>query len=49
MSQAYNDGKDAFHRGDLPEHNPYDERDAQYQEWLYGYIEEDAKEAGEYE
>lgn len=34
---AYEEGYEAFHHGDLPEMNPFDDRDAQYDEWEDGY------------
>ena len=44
---AYNEGYEAFYRGDSPEMNPYDESDAQHEEWIEGYMHADCYEAGE--
>ena len=46
---AYNEGYEAFQRGDLPEMNPYDDRDGQYDEWIEGYMHADCYESGEWE
>jgi len=45
----YEEGYEAFHRGDLPEMNPFDERDAQYDEWEEGYNDAEDNESGEFE
>jgi hypothetical protein len=37
---AYEEGRDAQRRGDFPEVNPYDERDAQWDEWEDGWYDE---------
>jgi hypothetical protein len=37
MSDAYQLGEDAALRGDDVDMNPYDERDAQHDEWEDGY------------
>ena len=45
----YEKGYEAFQRGDFPEMNPYDDRDAQHDEWEEGYNDADANESGEFE
>jgi hypothetical protein len=37
---AYEEGQDARGRGDSLELNPYDERDAQWDEWEDGWYDE---------
>ena len=37
MSDAYDQGSQAYYRGDGPEMNPYDERDSQHDEWDDGW------------
>jgi len=44
---AYEEGYEAFHRDDLPEMNPYDEKDAQHDEWNEGYADAEFEESGE--
>ena len=34
---AYEEGADAYYRGDDISMNPYDDRDAQFDEWEDGY------------
>lgn len=41
---AYEEGKEAFHRGEHIDTNPYDDRDAQWDEWDDGYIEAEINE-----
>jgi len=45
----YDEGYEAFYRGDPPEMNPYDERDAQHDQWNQGYEDADCYESGEFE
>ena len=49
MKGPYEEGYEAFHRGEMPEMNPYDKRDAQHDEWSDGYIHADCQESGEFE
>ena len=49
INDPYHEGYEAFQRGDFPEMNPYDDRDAQHNEWEEGYNNADANEAGEFE
>ena len=49
ISDAHHEGSLAYWRGDMPEMNPYDEKDAQSEEWVNGYIEADIAESGECE
>ena len=46
IHDAYQEGYEAFQRGDFPEMNPYDDRDAQYDEWEEGYRDADANGSG---
>lgn len=46
---AYDEGCEAFFRGDLPETNPYDQSDFQYDEWEEGYTDSDTEESCDFE
>lgn len=40
ITDAYNQGKEAFLRGDDISLNPYDDRDAQFDDWRGGWMDE---------
>ena len=46
---TYYEGRDAFENGLDPDDNPYNEGNLRYDEWLCGYVDADALEAGENE
>lgn len=35
----YEEGQEAYFRGDSLEHNPYNGRDGQYKEWEAGFLD----------
>jgi len=45
---AYEEGREAFYRGDDIDTNPYDDQDAQHDEWEEGYFHADIQESGDY-
>ena len=49
MSDAYEQGQEAFRRGDTPDMNPFDENDGQHDEWYDGYVDADAQESGDFD
>ena len=49
IMDPYEEGCEAFWRGDMLEMNPYDESDAQHDEWIEGYIHADCYESGDFE
>lgn len=38
MDDAFTEGKEAFHRGDDLDMNPYDDMDYQFDEWEDGWM-----------
>ena len=37
MTDAYEQGREAYYRGDEAELNPYDDADAQWEQWRDGF------------